>query len=219
MLNIGYVYTDIAKDKIQIVTADSDYILNNTLIAYRREGLENLSLPAYYSERPNVERNYLGPDFRRTLYEVAGDFWKLERGAGLFSIEELAAMMGEEDNFSPLPESDDATINENRRRVKNTIRLDVKNVNVEIPKDVHFQNEEQTLQVERVKFARKASEIDRVFMAYISTKGHQFESKGRTDKIAGYLLEMLADYFGIFETDAKKVVLYHDNKTKQPNAA
>ena len=214
MLNIGYVYTDIAKDKIQIVTADSDYILNNTLIAYRREGLENLSLPAYYSERPNVERNYLGPDFRRTLYEVAGEFWKLERGAGLFSIEELAAMIGEEDNFSPLPESDDATINENRRRVKNTIRLDVKNVNVEIPKDVHFQNEEQTLQVERVKFARKASEIDRVFMAYISTKGHQFESKGRTDKIAGYLLEMLADYFGIFETDAKKVVLYHDNKAQ-----
>ena len=107
------------------------------------------------------------------------------------------------DNFSPLPESDDATINENRRRVKNTIRLDVKNVNVEIPKDVHFQNEEQTLQVERVKFTRKASEIDRVFMAYISTKGHQFESKGRTDKIAGYLLEMLADYFGIFETDAR----------------
>ena len=61
---------------------------------------------------------------------------------------------------------------------------------------------------------RNSSEIDRVFMAYISTKGHQFESKGRTDKIAGYLLEMLADYFGIFETDAKKVVLYHDNKTK-----
>ena len=117
-------------------------------------------------------------------------------------------------DINPLPESDDAVINENRRRVKDTIRLGVKNVNVEIPKDVHFQNEEQTLQVEQVKFARKASEIDRVFLAYISTKGHQFESKGRTDKIAGYLLEMLADYFGIFETDAKKVVLYHDNKPK-----
>ena len=214
MLNIGYVYTDIAKDKIQIVTADSDYILNNTLIAYRRDDLENVSLPASYSERPNVDRNYLGPDFRQTLYEVANNFWKLERGVGLFSLEELAAMIGEEDNFSPLPESDDATIDENRRRVKNTIRLNVKNVNVEIPKDVHFQNEEQTLRVERVKFARTAPEIDRVFMAYISTKGHQFESRGRADKIAGYLLEMLADYFGIFETDAKKVVLYHDNKPK-----
>ena len=196
------------------ILIEGDYILKNTITAYRREGLENVSLPACYSERPNAERNYLGPDFRRTLYEVAGDFWKLERSTGLFSMEELAAMIGEEDNFNPLPESDDATINENRRRVKDTIRLDVKNVNVEIPKDVHFQNEEQTLQVEQVKFARKASEIDRVFLAYISTKGHQFESKGRTDKIAGYLLEMLADYFGIFETDAKKVVLYHDNKPK-----
>lgn len=196
------------------ILIEGDYILKSTITAYRREGLENVSLPACYSERPNAERNYLGPDFRRTLYEVAGDFWKLERSTGLFSMEELAAMIGEEDNFNPLPESDDAVINENRRRVKDTIRLGVKNVNVEIPKDVHFQNEEQTLQVEQVKFARKASEIDRVFLAYISTKGHQFESKGRTDKIAGYLLEMLADYFGIFETDAKKVVLYHDNKPK-----
>ena len=51
-------------------------------------------------------------------------------------------------------------------------------------------------------------------MAYISGKGHQFESKGRADKIANYLLEMLADYFGIFDTDAKKVVLYYDNRPK-----
>lgn len=213
-LNTGYVYTDIAKDKIQIVTADANYILNNTITARRRDGLKNVSLPAYYSERPNIERNYLGPDFRKTLYEVASDFWKLEQGAGLFSIEEMAALMGEKDNFSSLPDTDDAVVNENRRRVKNTIRLDVKNVNVEIPKDVHFQNEVQTLEVEQMKFARKASEIDRVFMAYISTKGHQFESKGRTDKIASYLLEMLADFFGVFDADAKKVVLYHDNKQK-----
>lgn len=214
LLNTGYVYTDIAKDKIQIVAADAGYILNNTITARRRDGLKNVSLPAYYSERPNIERNYLGPDFRKTLYEVASDFWKLEQAAGLFSIEEMTALMGESDNFSPLPDTDDALVNENRRRVKNMIRLDVKNVNVEIPKDVHFQNEVQTLEVEQVKFARKASEIDRVFMAYISAKGHQFESKGRTDKIASYLLEMLADFFGVFDTDAKKVVLYYDNKPK-----
>ena len=83
-----------------------------------------------------------------------------------------------------------------------------------IPQDVHFQNEEQVLEVDTVKYARKATEIDRVFMAYIATKGHQFESKGRTDKIASYLLEMLADFFGIYETEAKKVVLYHLNRPK-----
>lgn len=214
LLNTGYVYTDIAKDKIQIVAADANYILNNTITAHRRERLENVSLPAYYSERPNIERNYLGPDFRKTLYSAAEDFWKLEQGASLFSIAELAALRNDDDEFTTLPESDNAMVNENRQRVKNTIRLDVKTINVEIPKDVHFQNEEQILEVGQVRFARKASEIDRVFMAYISGKGGQFESKGRTDKIASYLLEMLADYFGVFETDAKKVVLYYDNRPK-----
>ena len=81
-----------------------------------------------------MERNYLGPDFKKTLYEVADEFWKLERGAGLFSIAELAALRNDNDEFTPLPESDDDLVNENRRRVKNSIRLDVKTINVEIPK-------------------------------------------------------------------------------------
>lgn len=215
ILNFGYVYTDIAKDKIQIVTADADYIKKNTIVAYRRKDLKNVSLPSCYSDRPNITRNYLGPDFRKVLYDVALDFFKLMQGAGLFSLAELAELNGDED-FTPIPESDDEVVNENRLRVtrSNSLRLDVKTINIEIPQNVHFQNEVQTLNVEQVKYARKSSEIDRVFLDYIDQKGHQFESKGRTDKIAGYLLEMIADYFGIFETDAKKVVLYHDNRPK-----
>ncbi|MDD6901865.1 MAG: type III restriction endonuclease subunit R, partial [bacterium] len=215
ILNYGYVYTDIAKDKIQIVTADADYIVKNTIVAYRRKDLENVTLPSCYTDRPNITRNYLGPDFRKVLYDEALNFFRLMQGAGLFTLAELAALNSEGD-FSPIPESDDAVINENRLRVtkSNSLRLDVKTINIEIPRNVHFQNEVQLLNVEQVKYARKSSEIDRVFLDYIDQKGHQFESKGRTDKIAGYLLEMIADYFGIFETDAKKVVLYHDNRPK-----
>ena len=215
ILNYGYVYTDIAKDKIQIVTADADYIVKNTIVAYRRKDLENVTLPSCYTDRPNITRNYLGPDFRKVLYDEALNFFSLMQGAGLFSLAELAALNGDED-FSPIPQSDDDVINENRLRVtkSNSLRLDVKTINIEIPRNVHFQNEVQLLNVEQVKYARKSSEIDRVFLDYIDQKGHQFESKGRTDKIAGYLLEMIADYFGIFETDAKKVVLYHDNRPK-----
>ena len=215
ILNYGYVYTDIAKDKIQIVTADADYIVKNTIVAYRRDNLENVSLPSCYSDRPNITRNILGPDFRKVLYDEALNLFKLMQGANIFSLAELAAQNGDDD-FAPIPESDDAVINENRLRVtkSNTLRLDVKTINIEIPQNVHFQNEEQLLKVEQVKYARKSSEIDRVFLDYIDQKGHQFESKGRTDKIAGYLLEMIADYFGIFETDAKKVVLYYENRPK-----
>lgn len=214
MLNVGYVFTDIAKDKIQIVTADADYILNNTVTAYRRENLKNVWLPACYSERPNIERNYLGPDFRKVLYDEARHFWDFAEGKLLFSLEELAKLDNANDESTTLPETDDLQINENRKKVANSLRLDVKNINIEIPQDVHFQNEEQILEVDTVKYARKATEIDRVFMAYIATKGHLFESKGRADKIASYLLEILADFFGIFDTDAKKVVLYHLNKSK-----
>ncbi len=214
LLNVGYVYTDLAKDKIRIVTADAAYILNDTITAHRRANLFNVSLKSVYSERPNIERNYLGLDFRKILYDTATKFWRLEQGAGLFSIAELAAMRGDDEEYQPLPHTDDDTINENRRRVKNSIRLDVKTINIEIPKDVHFQNEVQTLTVDRAKFARTTGEIDGVFLAYIDGKGGQFERKGRTDKIASFLTELIADFFGIYETDAKKVVLYHENKPK-----
>ena len=214
ILNSGYVFTDIAKDKIEIVTADAGYILKNTITAHRRESLKNVNLPSFYSERPNVERNVLGSDFRRVLREEARKFWNFEQGQLLFSLEELANLDNTDDEGGPLPENDDSQINENRRKVANSIRLDVKNINIEIPKDVHFQNEEQLLEVDTIKYARKATEIDHVFMAYIATKGHQFESKGRADKIAGFLLEILADFFGIFDTDAKKVILYHSNRPK-----
>ncbi len=167
LLNIGYVYTDIAKEKINIVTADAGYIMSDTFIAHRRANLSNVLLKAVYSERPNIERNYLGPDFRKVLYDAATEFWKLERGGGLFSIAELAAMRGDNDDYQPLPETDDDQINENRRRVQNSIRLDVKTINIEIPKDVHFQNKVQTLSVDRAKFARTTGEIDGVFIAYI----------------------------------------------------
>lgn len=214
LLNVGYVYTDIAKDKINIVTADAGYILSDTLIAHRRANLYNVSLKAVYAERPNIERNFLGPDFRKVLYDTATDFWKLEQVGGLFTIAELAAMHGEHDEYQPLPETDDGQINENRRRVQNSIRLDVKTVNIPIPVNVHFQNEVQTLRVEQAKFARTAGEIDTIFVDYIDSKGGQFERKGRTDKIASFLTELIADFFGIYETDAKKVVLYHENRPK-----
>lgn len=214
LLNVGYVFTDIAKDKIEIVTADAGYILSDTLIAHRRPDLRNVALKSVYSERPNIERNYLGPDFRKVLYDTATEFWRLEQGAGLFSIAELAAMRGDDDDYLPLPETDDLTVNENRRRVSNSLRLDVKTINIEIPKDVHFQNEVQTLAVERAKFARTTGEINGVFIAYIDGKGKQFERQGRTDKIASFLTELIGDFFGIYETDAKKVVLYHENRPK-----
>ncbi len=217
-LNIGYVYTDIAKDKINIVTTDADYIKKYSLVAVRRPELNNVELKSVYADRPNDTRNYFGPDFRKILYEESERFWNIEQtSGGLFSLAELAAMRGDDDVPKPLPDTDDEQINENRRRVANTLRLDVPNVNIPIPKDIHFQNEVGTIDVDNrsVKFARTAAEIDRIFISEISKYVSSFESKNNpADKLAGYLLETIADFFGIFDTDAKKVFLYHENRPK-----
>lgn len=216
-LNIGYVYTDIAKEKINIVTADADYIKKNAIVACRRPELVNVELKSVYADRPNDTRNYFGPDFRRVLYEESERFWNIEQAqGGLFSLAELAAIRG--DDYAPqtLPDTADKQINENRRRVTNSLRLDVPTVNIPIPKDVHFQNEVQTLDVSQsVKFARTTSEIDRVFISEIAKYVTTFESKNNpADKLAGYLLETMADFFGIYDSDAKKVFLYHENRPK-----
>ena len=84
-------------------------------------------------------------------------------------------------------------------------------------KNAVYKNEIQTIDVDNqsVKFARTAAEIDRVFISEISKYVSSFESKNNpADKLAGYLLETIADFFGIFDTDAKKVFLYHDNRPK-----
>lgn len=214
-LNVGYVYTDIAKDKIQILSTDTSYLKKNVYIATRREGLANVFLKSTYVTRPNDTRNYLGPDFRGVLYQVSEKFWKIEQArAALFSHAELAALRGEDYTTQPLPETSDKQINENRRRVAHRLRLDVKNVNIPIPKDIHFQNEVQTLDVsDSVKFTRTAGEIDRVFIDFISKYVAGFENKNHpADKLASYLLETLADFFGVYDTDAKKIVLYNENR-------
>ena len=177
LLNIGYVYTDIAKDKIRIVAADQSYIFNNSITATRRADLQNVSLPSVYASRPNSMHNYLGPDFKKVLYDTAAEMFRLEQGGSLFTIAELAEMSGDNRNPLPLPDTGDLQVDENRRRVEKQLRLNVETVNVEIPKNVHFQNEVQELGVEKVKFARTAGEIDRVFLSYINGKGGQFESR------------------------------------------
>ena len=63
LLNVGYVYTDISKDQIQIVAEDMDYLNKDALQAIRKENLQNVALQSYYSVYKSSDRNCLGPDF------------------------------------------------------------------------------------------------------------------------------------------------------------
>jgi len=209
LLNVGYVYTDISKDKIQIVAEDMDYLHKDVLQAVRRDPLVNVDLTSFYSERKSSDRNRLGPDYKKVLIDCFVRNWVVAYQPSFFSFSLTPdpSPTGEGSGESPFAR--------NRKAVENKINLDVKNVNVEIPTDVVFQNELGIIDTgERKKFARSAGELHRIYIDFCRSQLGKFEKAHSTDILAGYLLAAMEELFELFETDAKKVILYHANKPK-----
>ena len=213
ILNKGYVYTDISKDKIQIVAEDMDYLHTSMLQAVRRCDLKNVSLPSAYEVRLSADRNRLGPDFKKILTKTFEDLWTVNAQLSLFSLMDFDEEAAEEE------QDFDSNILKNRRAAEGKgIKLDVKNINVEIPADVQFQNEAGIIDTgERAKFARSVGEINRVYISYCRSMLGSFERAHSTDVLANYLMEVMENLFELYETEAKKVILYHINKPKFSN--
>ena len=212
LLNKGYVYTDISKDKIQIVADDMDYLHKAVLQAVRRNNLDNVQLVSYYEVRRSADRNRLGPDFRRVLTKTFEDMWTTTTPLP------IPFLFEDEDEESDDEEIDvQSTIVKNRQAAeRQRIRLDVKNVNIEIPTDIFFQNDVNTTieTGQKAKFTRTAGEVDRVYIDWCRQMLSGYEKAHSTGVLANYLLEAMENLFGLFETEAKKVVLYHENRPK-----
>ena len=212
LLNKGYVYTDISKDKIQIVADDMDYLHKSMLQAVRRNDIDNVQLVSCYEVRRSADRNRLGPDFRRVLTKTFEDLWLLTTALPIpFLFDDYDEAQDSEQTDS------ESIIAKNRQAAERLrIRLDVKNVNIEIPADIFFQNEANTTieTGEKAKFTRTAGEVDRVFIDWCRQMLGGYEKAHSTGVLANYLLEAMENLFELFETEAKKVVLYHENRPK-----
>lgn len=214
ILNRGYVYTDIAKDKIQIVAEDMDYLHAHILLAKRRDSLKNVELKSTYIERTSAERNRLGSDFKEHLMRIINEEWLNNQPRSLFYFDGdgNAILPAEDEEYNILD-----YYNANRRKATESQRIsfDVKNIKIEIPKDVHFQNEIAIIETEqKASFARSAGEIDRIYLAFCSSLLGQFEKAHSTKVLARYLTEILEQLFALPDWEAKKVVLYYANKPK-----
>lgn len=212
LLNVGYVYTDISKDQIQIVAEDMDYLNKDALQAIRRENLQNVALQSYYSVYKSSDRNRLGPDFKKELIDCFSRNWlvKWQQLMFSFSLATDPSSTGEVSNQSPAQE--------NREQVEKNlhIKFDVLRLGVEVPENIVFQNELGIIDVEKNKheFARSAGEVRRIYIDYCRSLLGSFEKAHSTDVLAGYLLQAMEELFELFETDAMKVILYYANKPK-----
>ena len=208
LMNVGYVYTDISKDQIQIVAEDMDYLNKDALQAIRRENLKNVALQSYYSVYKSSDRNRLGPDFNMVLIDCFKDHWLVEWKQYKFSFFDEEDDPQEQENF--------AIKTVELVKEKENIKFDVMSIGVKVPEDLVFQNEQGIIDVEGKKheFAKSAGEIRRIYIAYCRSLLGSFEKAHSTDVLAGYLMQAMEELFELFETDAMKVILYHTNKPK-----
>ena len=209
ILNIGYVYTDLSKDKIQIVADDMDYI--STIHAVRRQNLNNVALSSVYLERTSSERNRLGPDFKRVLRDVITEMFSLK-------VLQYSLNFFDEDEDESNKEDNDALesfASKNRKLVEGKLKLDVRNISITLPKDVELTGESEGIQIiNQTKFVRTYSELNRALLIYCRQSIEGFEKSHSTEVLANYLVELLEEFFEVFDTDAKKIILYHDNKPR-----
>ena len=210
LLNVGYVYTDISKDQIQIVAEDMDYLNKDALQAIRRENLQNVALQSYYSVYKSSDRNRLGPDFKKELIDCFSRNWLVKWHQFSFSFDE------EEE---PESEATQSVAAQNREQVEKNehIKFDVTRLGVEVPENIVFQNEVGIIDIdkrERREFAKSSGEVHRIYIDYCRSLLGSFEKAHSTDVLAGYLLQAMEELFELFETDAMKVILYYANKPK-----
>ncbi len=209
LLNVGYVYTDISKDQIQIVAEDMDYLNKDALQAIRRDNLQNVALQSYYSVYKSSDRNRLGPDFKKELIDCFSRNWLVKWQQFSFSFDD-------EETQEPEPPQNFAE--QNRKQVEQNlhIKFDVLRLGVQVPENIVFQNELGIIDVEdnRHEFAKSAGEVRRIYIDYCRSLLGSFEKAHSTDVLAGYLLQAMEALFELFETDAMKVILFYANKPK-----
>jgi type III restriction enzyme len=211
LLNVGYVYTDVSKDQIVIAQEDLNYLNKDMLQAVRRENLQNVALTSYYSVYKSSDRNRLGPDFKQELIGCFTRNWLMTWQPSLFSFSDT------DEEQSSDGDSQEIIAARNMRIAEENIHLQMKvsSIGVRIPENMVLPEEVGVYDVKhRREFAKSVGEVRRIFIDYCRSLLGRYEKAHSTDVLAGYLLQAMEELFDLFETDAMKVVLQHDNKPK-----
>lgn len=207
LLNHGWVYTNLSRDRIEIVAEDMNYI-SKALVAKRREGLKNVKLTSWYSERLSADRNRLGSDFYQVLVETFCNQW--------FHVPFQTSWLSPFEDEQPTPVFIEPE--KNRKQAERIAGIDFSRheVTTIMVTNVDITGESGTTMVEeknRRRYARTREELEQEMVRYCASMITDFERMSIAT-LKGYLYQMMEEYLEIFETEAANIVLYYTNKPK-----
>ncbi|MDO5760221.1 MAG: DEAD/DEAH box helicase family protein [Bacteroidota bacterium] len=209
-LNHGYVYTNLSANMIVIAKDDMDFM--SKYVAYRKKDINNVDLTAEYINKKPV-RNRLQADFKRVLCDTFRDEWHLnevEIFEENYSAEDMSVTYSVQSD--KLSEDNQTT----RNKLNSKLDFNVSNIFASLPKDLEIESGVVGL-VEvnsRTRMARSSNEIDRAFYLFCRKNVGDFAKKDSTPVLVGALMEMMNKYFNFLDANAKKTLLYHENRYK-----
>lgn len=189
-LNQGYVYTNLSKDKIEIVKDDMSYITMNK--ARRKVDYKEVVLNSTYINT-RIVRNRLGAKFRLAMYETAETLWSVSKDlveSGIFE-------------------------NNRKRLIADFIELNVDTIEVIIPENVKLTGEIETkIVTETARFAKTQSELNQLFRMFCRGNVGPFAPVDSTPVLEIGLKLFFEEYLGFSEMDAVKIILFSQNQPK-----
>ncbi len=206
-LNVGYVFTNLSREKIEVVKEDMDYIYS--YCAYRRDGLTNVSLKSEYFERLATDRNRLGPDFKEHLLKVAEEKWHVKYAQPmLFTLEEV-------EGTTQTNVSLENQHKKNREAVLHLIVFNVGNIGTEVVKDLVMTGAVgESVVSDTAIYVSSIDELRSAFTKFCANMiGNKYE-KVSISTLSLALRESLNDLFGLDDLEAIKVVLAEENNAK-----
>jgi type III restriction enzyme len=188
LLNQGYVYTNLSKDRIEIVQDDMSYISMERAVR-KADYLPVLLESSFINTR--IDRNRLGSKFRLAMYQAAEALWGVHRDLGSTSY----------------------TDENSQKLAQRLIELDVSKIEIVVPENVHLSGGIEVVQVnETARFAKTQTELTTLFRQFCRANVGSYAPVDSTPQLEMALKLLFEEYLAMSEYEAVKVVLYELNK-------
>lgn len=188
LLNQGYVYTNLSKDRIEIVQDDMSYLSTERAVR-KADYLPILLESSFINTR--IDRNRLGSKFRLALYQAAETLWAVDRDLGPTSY----------------------TDHNRQKLAQRLIELDVSRIDIVVPENVRLSGGEEVIRVEETaRFAKTEGELMILFRQFCRANVGSYAPVDSTPQLEMSLKMFFEEYLAMSEFDAVKVVLYELNK-------
>lgn len=218
LLNHGWVYTNLEDTKVVIQAEELNYI-TKPLNAVRRKNLNNVDLPAEYSERLSADRNRIGPDFSTVLADTANAHWFNRAIQMMLPFPDMDD--AQESSYNPegyipgMAQMIDLEIAENREKAAALgIDFNAHSIQTQILIDVDITGEEGEYEVEQekvIKYAKTQAELEWALTKWCKKFLSGYEKQSAV-AMRGYIYTFMEEMLGVFETEAPITILYYRNR-------